>query len=118
VAADELLDGTPAVREIVRRFVGDPDLANLPRKFKTAVTGSPHQDVAHEVHDVAFVGVDHPEHGPGFDVWVGGGLVDVADAGAAARGVGAAGGRHRGVVRRVRGVPRLRVPAACAAGRG
>ena len=74
VAADELLDGTPAVREIVRRFVGDPDLANLPRKFKTAVTGSPHQDVAHEVHDVAFVGVDHPEHGPGFDVWVGGGL--------------------------------------------
>jgi len=74
VAADELLDGTPAVREIVRRFVGDPDLANLPRKFKTAVTGSPHQDVAHEVHDIAFVGVDHPEHGPGFDVWVGGGL--------------------------------------------
>jgi sulfite reductase (ferredoxin) len=26
------------------------------------------------VHDVAFVGVQHPEHGPGFDVFVGGGL--------------------------------------------
>ncbi len=28
----------------------------------------------HEVNDVAFVGVEHPEHGPGFDLWVGGGL--------------------------------------------
>jgi sulfite reductase (ferredoxin) len=73
-AADEIVDGTPAVQEIVRRWVGDPGLANLPRKFKTAVSGSPHQDVAHEIHDVAFVGVVHPEHGPGFDVWVGGGL--------------------------------------------
>jgi sulfite reductase (ferredoxin) len=74
IAADEIVDGTPAIHEIVRRFVGDPELANLPRKFKTAVSGSPHQDVAHEVHDVAFVGVQHPDHGPGFDVWVGGGL--------------------------------------------
>jgi sulfite reductase (ferredoxin) len=30
--------------------------------------------VAHEINDVAFVGVRHPELGPGFDVWVGGGL--------------------------------------------
>jgi sulfite reductase (ferredoxin) len=73
-AADEIIDGTPAIEEIVRRWVGDPELANLPRKFKTAVSGSPHQDVAHEVHDIAFVGVVHPEHGPGFDLWVGGGL--------------------------------------------
>jgi len=73
-ALDEIVDGTPAIQEIVRRWVGDPGLANLPRKFKTAVSGSPHQDVAHEIHDVAFVGVVHPEHGPGFDVWVGGGL--------------------------------------------
>jgi sulfite reductase (ferredoxin) len=28
----------------------------------------------HEVNDVAFIGVEHPEHGPGFDLWVGGGL--------------------------------------------
>ena len=74
IAADEIIDGTPAIEQIQRRFVGDPDLANLPRKFKTAVSGSPHGDVAHEIHDVAFVGVVHPEHGPGFDVWVGGGL--------------------------------------------
>jgi sulfite reductase (ferredoxin) len=74
VAADEIIDGTPAIEAIVRRYVGDPEYANLPRKFKSAVSGSPRQDVAHEVNDVSFVGVVHPEHGPGFDVWVGGGL--------------------------------------------
>ena len=31
-------------------------------------------DVVHEINDIAFVGVVHPEHGPGFDLWVGGGL--------------------------------------------
>jgi sulfite reductase (ferredoxin) len=72
IAEDEVIDGTPAIDEIKRRFVGDPEYANLPRKFKTAISGLP--DVAHEIHDIAFVGVDHPEHGPGFDVWVGGGL--------------------------------------------
>ncbi len=74
VAADEILDGTPAIEAIVARFVGDPEYANLPRKFKSAVSGSPRLDVAHEINDVSFVGVVHPEHGPGFDVWVGGGL--------------------------------------------
>jgi sulfite reductase (ferredoxin) len=74
VAADEILDGTPAIHEIVRRYVGDPRFSNLPRKFKSAVSGSPRQDVAHEINDVSFVGVVHPEHGPGFDVYVGGGL--------------------------------------------
>jgi len=74
VAADEIIDGTPAIEAIVRRYVGDPEYANLPRKFKSAISGSPRQDVAHEINDVSFVGVVHPEHGPGFDVWVGGGL--------------------------------------------
>jgi len=74
VAADEIVDGSSAIRRIVDTWVGDPSFSNLPRKFKTAVSGSPHQDVAHEIHDVAFVGVVHPERGPGFDVWVGGGL--------------------------------------------
>ncbi|MFF1612123.1 nitrite/sulfite reductase [Amycolatopsis sp. NPDC058278] len=72
ISADEVIDGTPALDEIKRRYIGKPEFANLPRKFKTAISGQP--DVAHEIHDVAFVGVEHPEHGPGFDVWVGGGL--------------------------------------------
>ncbi|MPZ97614.1 MAG: nitrite/sulfite reductase, partial [Propionibacteriales bacterium] len=74
IAADELIDPTPAVEEIKTRYIGSPEFSNLPRKFKTALTGHPSQDVAPEVNDVAFVGVVHPEHGPGFDVWVGGGL--------------------------------------------
>lgn len=69
---DEVLDATPALDEIVRRYVGKPEYANLPRKYKTAVSGL--QDVAHEINDVSFIGVDHPEHGPGLDLWVGGGL--------------------------------------------
>lgn len=74
IAADEIIDGTPAIEEIYRRIVGNKDFSNLPRKFKSAVSGSPLLDVAHEINDIAFVGVNHPEHGPGFDVWVGGGL--------------------------------------------
>ena len=74
VAADEIIDGTPALEEIKRRYIGDPEYANLPRKFKTAITGHPGWDVSPEVNDVSFVGTRHPEHGPGFDLWVGGGL--------------------------------------------
>ncbi len=72
ISADEIIDGTPAIDEITRRYVGSPEFSNLPRKYKTAISGS--QDVAHEINDISFVGVVHPEHGPGFDLWVGGGL--------------------------------------------
>ncbi|GAA2758137.1 nitrite/sulfite reductase [Actinopolymorpha rutila] len=74
IAADEIIDPTPAVEEIASRYIGSPEFSNLPRKYKTALTGHPDHDVAPEINDVAFVGVVHPEHGPGFDVWVGGGL--------------------------------------------
>jgi sulfite reductase (ferredoxin) len=69
---DEVLDPSWAVDEIVRRYVGNPEFSNLPRKFKSAISGL--QDVAHEINDIAFIGATHPEHGPGLDVWVGGGL--------------------------------------------
>ncbi|APA96927.1 nitrite/sulfite reductase [Nocardia seriolae] len=68
----EVLDPTPAIEEIVKRYIGKKEYSNLPRKFKTAISGQ--QDVVHEINDVAFIGVEHPEHGPGLDVWVGGGL--------------------------------------------
>jgi len=74
IAADELIDPTSAIDAITSRYIGDPEFSNLPRKFKTAITGHPSLDVAPEVNDVAFVPVVHPEHGVGFDVWVGGGL--------------------------------------------
>jgi sulfite reductase (ferredoxin) len=74
IAADELIDPTPAVAEITSRYLGDPAFSNLPRKFKTAITGHPLLDVAPEVNDLSFVPTTHPDHGVGFDVWVGGGL--------------------------------------------
>ena len=63
-----------ALAEIFERYIGDPAFSNLPRKFKTALTGHPSHDVSPETNDVSFVGTVHPELGPGFDLWVGGGL--------------------------------------------
>ena len=72
VAAGDRIDPRPAIDAILDRYIGSPEFSNLPRKFKTAISWQ--QDIAHEVNDVSFIGVEHPEHGPGFDVWVGGGL--------------------------------------------
>ena len=74
ISNDELIDPTWAIAEIKRRFIGNPDYSNLPRKFKTALSGMLTNDVVHEINDISFVGVEHPELGPGFDLWVGGGL--------------------------------------------
>ncbi|MBI9001276.1 nitrite/sulfite reductase [Corynebacterium sp. CCM 9185] len=74
IAADEIIDATPAIEAITSDWLHREELHNLPRKFKSAISGSPRQDVTHEIQDLAFIGVNHPEHGPGFDVYVGGGL--------------------------------------------
>ena len=74
VDADEIIDPTPMLAEIGRRYLGEPEVANLPRKFKTAATGHPSLDIAHEINDISFVGVRHPDLGPGYDLWVAGGL--------------------------------------------
>ncbi|GAA0802602.1 nitrite/sulfite reductase [Spirilliplanes yamanashiensis] len=72
VAENEVLDATPAIDEILRRYVGDKRFSNLPRKFKTSIGWL--ADTPYEANDIAFIGVEHPQHGPGFDLWVGGGL--------------------------------------------
>ncbi|MFE9688263.1 nitrite/sulfite reductase [Micromonospora sp. NPDC005806] len=72
VARNEVVDPTPAIDEIVRRYVGDRQFSNLPRKFKSSISWL--VDTPYEANDIAFLGVEHPEHGPGFDLWVGGGL--------------------------------------------
>lgn len=74
VAADEIIDATPAIERIKKQYLPSPEFHNLPRKFKSAISGNSRQDITHEIQDLAFVGVNHPDHGPGFDVWVGGGL--------------------------------------------
>lgn len=74
VAEDEIIDATPAIDDIVDDYLPREEFHNFPRKFKTAISGNRRQDVTHEIQDIAFVGVDHPEYGPGFDCFVGGGL--------------------------------------------
>jgi sulfite reductase (ferredoxin) len=75
VDADEIIDATAEIEAIHERFIGDPSLSNLPRKFKSSVSGCPGQCTHHEINDIAFAGVRHPETGEiGYDLWVGGGL--------------------------------------------
>ncbi len=74
VDASEVLDATPALLETERRFVGDARFSNLPRKYKTSISGCRQQCAQHEVNDVSFVGVERDDGTTGFDLWVGGGL--------------------------------------------
>ena len=74
VAGDEVVDATGVLREVVDRYIGDPEFANLPRKFKTSISGCAHHCTNHEINDVAFVGVRLPDGRVGYDLWVGGGL--------------------------------------------
>jgi sulfite reductase (ferredoxin) len=74
VAADNILDAGPALRATVDRYLGDPAFSNLPRKFKTSISGCTQHCTNHEINDVSFVGVIGPDGTAGFDLWVGGGL--------------------------------------------
>jgi len=72
--AAEVIDASAALRATDAVATSREDLANLPRKFKTSISGCASQCTAHEVNDVAFVGVRGPAGRPGFDLWAGGGL--------------------------------------------
>jgi sulfite reductase (ferredoxin) len=72
--AGEIIDGTPEIAAISERFIGDPAFSNLPRKFKSSVSGCAAQCAVHEINDVAFAGVVDENGEAGYDLWVGGGL--------------------------------------------
>ncbi len=73
--SDELIDASPEIAAVNGRFIGDPAFSNLPRKFKTSISGCAAQCTHHEINDVAFAAVRHPHTGEvGYDLWVGGGL--------------------------------------------
>ena len=74
VAEDSVLDAGAALRQTVERYLGDPAFSNLPRKFKTSISGCARHCTNHEINDVSFVGVRNAAGTPGFDLWVGGGL--------------------------------------------
>jgi sulfite reductase (ferredoxin) len=79
VDADEVIDGTDALLRTNALAEGNKEFSNLPRKYKTAVSGCPNYCIGHEINDISFVGVRHDdaktgEQRVGFDLWVGGGL--------------------------------------------
>jgi len=54
IDADEIIDGSAQVTELYDRYIGAMEFSNLPRKFKTAISGCPAQCTVHEINDVAF----------------------------------------------------------------
>jgi sulfite reductase (ferredoxin) len=74
IDADEVIDASAQIDEVRDRFIGDAAFSNLPRKFKSVMSGCAAQCTVHEINDIAFVGVVSASGEPGFDLWVGGGL--------------------------------------------
>ena len=74
IAPDELDDPRPYC-EILRQWSTlNPEFTYLPRKFKIAVTGSPEDRAASEVHDIGLHMQRDAAGNLGFKVFVGGGL--------------------------------------------
>ena len=74
IDAGEILDASPMLRAAEEVATTHPGFTNLPRKYKTTVSGCASLCTAHEINDISFVGVTGPGGTPGFDLWVGGGL--------------------------------------------
>ncbi|HXT08055.1 MAG TPA: nitrite/sulfite reductase [Roseiarcus sp.] len=74
VAAAEIADPRPYA-EILRQWSSQhPEFSFLPRKFKIAVNGDPHDRAAIQTHDIGLQIVRNAEGELGFTVYVGGGL--------------------------------------------
>jgi sulfite reductase (NADPH) hemoprotein beta-component len=72
-AADEIADPRP-VGELLRQWSSlHPEFSYLPRKFKIAVTGAPHDRAAVKVHDIGLRLHRNAEGKVGWEVIVGGG---------------------------------------------
>ena len=74
VAADEVMDPRPWC-ELLRQWSSlHPEFSFLPRKFKIAITGAPHDRAAVKVHDIGLRMHRDAKGAAGFEVIVGGGL--------------------------------------------
>ena len=76
VDADEAFDALPVAREISDFFTGNREYANLPRKFKIAVTGCLEDCARVEINDIGLWPARADDGTVGFNVLVGGGLSD------------------------------------------
>jgi len=72
VAGDEIFDPTPYAGAFVRYFVRHPTTQLMPRKIKTAFSGSDEDRAITGIHDIAFISRER-DGVRGFEVRVGGG---------------------------------------------
>ncbi len=72
VAPDEIFDPTPYAGAYARYFVRHPTTQLMPRKIKTAFTGSDEDRAITGIHDVAFISRER-DGVRGFEIRVGGG---------------------------------------------
>ncbi|SOE01344.1 nitrite/sulfite reductase [Blastococcus haudaquaticus] len=74
ILEDEVLDATGVIADTVAKYVGSPEFSNLPRKWKTSMSGCVDHCTEPEIDDVSFLGVVNEDGEAGYDLWVGGGL--------------------------------------------
>ncbi len=77
LAADEIIDASPFALQIAHGLQANPELYNLPRKFKISITGCPVWCSYPEINDIGFtpaVRKSGSRQETGFSVRVGGGL--------------------------------------------
>jgi sulfite reductase (ferredoxin) len=72
--ADEVCDASPLALDATRALVGDPELYNLPRKFKVTITGCRVWCSYPEVNDAGLTAIRRDDGEIGFSLRLGGGL--------------------------------------------
>src|SRR5215471_15381467 len=65
IDAAEVIDASVALRATEAVAAMNPEFVNLPRKYKTSISGCGSQCTGHEVNDVSLVGVVGPDGMPG-----------------------------------------------------
>ena len=73
---NEVVEAYPVAQAISAFFTGNREYANLPRKWKIAVTGCTEDCARVEINDVGLWPAEHEDGTVGFNVLVGGGLSD------------------------------------------
>ncbi|HXN60752.1 MAG TPA: hypothetical protein VN886_09890 [Acidimicrobiales bacterium] len=76
IDAGELVEAFPVAQAISAFFTGNREYANLPRKWKVAVTGCTEDCARVEINDVGLWPAEQSDGAVGFNVLVGGGLSD------------------------------------------
>jgi ferredoxin-nitrite reductase len=74
IGHEQLADGHGVAEAIHRRFLGNREYSNLPRKYKISVTGCAEDCARGLINDVALSGAVADDGTPGLNVRVGGGL--------------------------------------------